>query len=171
MKRLSVFLCSTCLAWGFSGPVKAEVQLESQTAYQTEVFRAEPVDPFASENKNSVIVRYPDSLWVASFLPGFGQILMDEPGRGLLFIGGFVASVPVALYLGSAIGKSLNPNPGFLTGLNEALIALMILTPGVYIWNLVDAYNLNHEKNEAAFRHSSVYLGPQGQLTWQVSAF
>ncbi|MGE3728592.1 MAG: hypothetical protein AB7I41_23785 [Candidatus Sericytochromatia bacterium] len=177
MKSLAVFLCSTCLVLGMSWPVGAEVPSERPA----EVFHLEPIDPFATENKDPVIVKYPDSVWVTSFVPGLGQILLDEPLRGWLFIGGFVLAFPVGAGAGALVGNALpppipDPNGGLLSGLNLngpvfAVFGGMILPLAVYIWNLIDAYQLNIDKNKALLRAQSLSLAPDGQLIWKVSAF
>jgi hypothetical protein len=177
MKTFAVMFCSMALIVATATPLKAEIQPTSAA----EVFRLEPIDPFASENKNPVIVKYPDSVWVTSFVPGLGQILLDEPLRGWLFIGGVVLAFPVGGGAGYLFGSALpppppDPNGGILSGLNLQPLGFavwggMLLPLAVYVWNLIDAYQLNIDKNKALERAQSLSLGPEGQLIWKVSAF
>jgi len=177
MKTFALIFCSIALIVATATPLKAEIQHTSAA----EVFHLEPTDPFATENKDPVIVKYPDSVWVTSFVPGLGQILLDEPLRGWLFIGGFVLAFPVGAGAGALVGNALpppipDPNGGLLSGLNLngpvfAVFGGMILPLAVYIWNLIDAYQLNIDKNKALLRAQSLSLGSDGQLIWKVSAF
>jgi hypothetical protein len=94
-------------------------------------------------------------------VPGLGHFLLDEPLRGVLFMGGFVLAVPAGGMLGIGISQ-LYPSRGFLSGLTEAVIFALICTGGVYVWNFIDARQINLEKNQAFGAQSSLYMGPQG---------
>ncbi|MGE3728591.1 MAG: hypothetical protein AB7I41_23780 [Candidatus Sericytochromatia bacterium] len=175
MKYLSVLLTVFCLSLNLIFPAKAEVRPShefSLASDATEIYRlslAEP--PFSNETAQIKLVQYSESTWLGSLVPGFGQLLLDEPLRGLLFLGGFLASVPVSFLLGMGISNFTTPNATFLKGMNESIFVMWVLVPGMYIWNLADAYGLNIEKNKAAARSQSLSLGADGQLIWKVSVF
>jgi hypothetical protein len=178
MKTFAVMFCSMALIVATATPLKAEIQPTSAA----EVFRLEPIDPFASENKNPVIVKYPDSVWVTSFVPGLGQNFIGRtPERLAIYWGGWFWLSPLAVGAGYLFGSALpppvpDPNGGFLSGLNLQPLGFavwggMLLPLAVYVWNLIDAYQLNIDKNKALERAQSLSLGPEGQLIWKVSAF
>lgn len=166
MKYLSVCLSVVVILLSVAGPLRAEPLLSSEMVFGL----SQDKDPFASENRDSQPLRYAESTWLGAVIPGVGHFLLDEPVRGLLFMGGFVVAVPAGGMLGLGISQ-LYPSRGFLSGLTEALIFAVLCTGGVYVWNLIDARQINIEKNQAFAAQSSLYLGPQGQLTWQIAAF
>ncbi len=166
MKSLSVFLSALLIMLGLTGPLQAASNFSS-----SEVFvLSQEKDPFASENRVPLQLRYAESTWLGAVVPGLGHFLLDEPLRGGLFMGGFVLAFPAGGMLGIGISQ-LYPSRGFLSGLTEALIFAMLCAGGVYIWNFIDARQLNIEKNQVFGAQSSLYMGPQGTLTWQISAF
>ena len=113
---------------------------------------------------------------VASFLvPGLGQMVAGETGRGLLFFGGFVVSYSIAL--SGAIDIASHPIENRKTGPK-----IYIGTAGVlamWIWSIVDAVkvakvnNLAYrDKNKVGLHNFSPVLirNPNnGQLTGGLS--
>lgn len=162
---------------------RAQAQTQTQSQTQTVEIFALPDEKLALLPSDGVFgaLKYSQSTWVASFVPGLGQIMLDEPVRGGLFMGGFVLAFPVGFGLGYGIGSLLpapqpDPRGGLLSGLNLAapgmgILCAMLVPIGVYIWNLMDAYALNFKKNEEAQARLQVQLDASGNLSWQLSKF
>lgn len=148
MRRLSYLIAScwlACTQLGFVSPAQAE-EFNVMSLSEQE----KPVFQLAARSQSQT---YPDNLWLASIVPGLGQGLLGEPGRGWLFAGGMLAAIPVGGYLGYALGPALLPNspprPGEwdvdLRDVSGAVLGALALGLGVYLYNLADAYSLNQE--------------------------
>ena len=109
---------------------------------------------------------------VCSFIiPGLGQMICGEVGRGLAFMGGtygcmVVGMVGFAMVTGSVYqydyypGQVYRTNTLGIAGLSMALVGLTAMT-GVYIWSIVDAVNVAKVNNmyiQGLRRSSSVNL-------------
>jgi hypothetical protein len=168
MNIIFAFLCSVFLSLSLSVPVQAEIQAEPPA----EIYSLASVDLLASENNAPVLVQYSDFTWVGSFVPGLGQMLLDEPLRGWLFVGGFLLALPVG---GAAAAQGYRVlasdySSSSLQSLVFGVVSGLLLTIAAYACNLVDAYGLNIEKKQGSGT-SSTSLGPQGQLTWKITSF
>ena len=95
---------------------------------------------------------------VCSFImPGLGQMISGEVGRGLAFLGGtygcmMVGMVGFAMVTGSSAqydyyqAGTYRPNSMGITGLGLTLVGFTAMT-GVYIWSIVDAVNVAKVNN------------------------
>jgi TM2 domain-containing membrane protein YozV len=128
--------------------VNIQAQTFSQNKLQYDYHRYMPQfgDPFnpALSGVCSVII------------PGLGQMVCGEVGRGLAFLGGtygsmMVGMVGLAMVMGSSgqydypLGVS-RPNTMGLTGAGLALVGFTAMT-GIYIWSIVDAVNVAKVNN------------------------
>lgn len=175
------------LSLNLSQPVLAQTQAQTQAQTPSQTQTAEifalPDAKLALLPPDGIFgaLKYSQSTWVGSFVPGLGQIMLDEPVRGGLFMGGFVLAFPVGFGLGYGIGSLLpapqpDPRGGLLSGLNlaptgMAILCTMIVPLGIYIWNLMDAYALNFKKNEEAQSSLQLQIDASGKLSWQISRF
>lgn len=169
-------------------PVKPRTELEQQKQEDFSVRRFSSYKEKRNYYKNVPYqYDYMDRLnpWLSSlasyFLPGLGQIVSGETGRGLAFMGGTVACQVVAL-IGLAGLSHSSTNNNYYTGYggysyyyynnndnNETLYAAMLVgglisTVGVYIWNIVDAYQVAKINNlyarDLRKSHLSIQLSP-----------
>jgi len=95
-----------------------------------------------TSNKNNIEV---SNNWIASiFIPGLGQMLMGEIGRGILFLIGTIVSfiVPNILYV---MNTWTSDRTGGFNDLLFGSICMLI----VYIWNISDSYYLSVEKSKS----------------------
>ena len=96
----------------------------------------------------------PYNPWVAGFasyfLPGLGQIVCGETGRGLAFLGG-VTGAYVLTFAGIAGLSSYNYDGGYYNGGNSTATMIVIggaiATAGIYIWNIFDAVQVAKVNN------------------------
>ncbi|MEI6752625.1 MAG: hypothetical protein WCK78_05595 [Paludibacter sp.] len=90
-------------------------------------------------------------------MPGLGQMVCGEVGRGLAFLGGTYGSMMVgmigfAMVTGSTVqydyypGVYKRPNGMGLTGVGLALVGFSAMT-GIYIWSIVDAVKVAKVNN------------------------
>ena len=98
--------------------------------YDARTYRAQWGDPY-SPVASGVL---------SALLPGMGQIISGEWGRGLGFLGGYMA---LALATGGLSSDSTNS--GFGTDFMKVVTGSAFL--GVYIWNICDAVKVAKIKN------------------------
>lgn len=115
----------------------------------------------------------PYNLWAAGiasyFIPGLGQMISGETGRGFAFLGGFSAAYVVTLVGISNIYTEPYWNNNNHYGNSSAAMFTIgggIAMLGIYIWSIVDAVNVARVNNlyERDLRNSS-------QLNFQLSPY
>lgn len=173
----SLFLTLSLHSQTLAMDVHSPVDLVDSSWFQLDTKSLALSSEFASLPEHE----YPESSWVGSFLPGIGQIILDEPVRGGLFMGGFLLAFPVGFGSGYLIGGALPPPPrsnngSLLDGLNlnasaGGILGAMLLPLGVYIWNVMDAYDLNVQKNKAIRQKRTLSLAADGSIHWTISQF
>ena len=86
----------------------------------------------------------------SSILPGLGQAVTGEPGRGAAFFGGVVGSIGVVMLVSVLTFDYDNQNPVWgIVGYSGVL--------GIYIWNIADAVRVA-KVNNLAFRDKNRIL-------------
>lgn len=87
---------------------------------------------------------------VASVLiPGLGQMISDAPGRGVLFLGGYLVSYGVYYAGATEVVNSDGASGGGL------LLVGGVSLLGIYIWNIADAVRVAKVNSMAARKSSS----------------
>lgn len=120
------------------------LSLWSPTALAEEILTLPPSPPPVCGN----------ACWTGSFaFPGVGQILLEEPERGLWFMGGSTVLPWGTAILSLALLEAFKI-PGWSgPALQQAVPAFMLAagmgTTAGYVWSVVDAYQLQQQKYPA----------------------
>lgn len=86
------------------------------------------------------------------FIPGLGQLICDEPERGLAFFGGYIGSICLYVY-GASNSVTIYTNDGYnaYPRVNRQASTWMILglagMIGSYVWSIKDAVQVAKLKN------------------------
>ena len=145
MKKL--LLISALLLGLSTANLQAQTYSQNKLKYDSHLYISQFDDPYN-----------PALSGVCSFImPGLGQMICGEVGRGLAFMGGtygcmMVGMVGFAMVTGSTIqydyytGQIYRPNTMGTAGLSIALVGFTAMT-GVYIWSIVDAVKVAKVNN------------------------
>lgn len=141
MKKILALLtlCVTLLS-----NVHAQTYSEKAEMYDTHKYVRQYDDPYS-----------PILAGAASwFIPGLGQMICDEPGRGLSFLGGYVGSAALFVYGWLEMSESLlegmyDSNSGELINLKGGgKITLGIVgMAGIGLWSIIDAVHVSKVGN------------------------
>lgn len=142
-------ICFIIIVVWFSGiTVYAQYRI-NKTKYNYHTYSYQKGDPFI-----------PVLCGVASVIPGVGQMICGEPGRGLCFLGGFAGSAAFT-YAGVVVfATSIPASDSEPVKEGQMLTGLLMVATGIGgiisfdIWSIVDAVHVAQVTN-MAFRNQN----------------
>ena len=152
LKRIAGFMVMLSMIFAFQGNVwaavaNAETNLPAQ---QTEIIALAENPQMAALNEDLQLlgatgfggIKIEPWFWILSIIPGLGQFLMGDVVRGVLFF--LAPTILTIAYVALGTIFATNTATAGIWGIVGLLLPLISL--GIWIWNLVDAYFMNQAK-------------------------
>jgi len=142
LKRVYLILASI---WLVTIPINAQYKI-NKTKYNFYTYSYQKEDPY-----NPTISGF------ASIVPGLGQMISGEGGRGLCFLGGCIGSAAVSFAGVAVFANSIPPSDSEPVNEGQMLTGLLMVAAGIGgvisidIWSIVDAVHVA-KVNNLSFR-------------------